>query len=126
MIMRQENKTVQRRYPARVALPAASSGRSLQSFQAYAAGANRGRRGFEAAHPRCHPLAAAVPPSALECLMLCFNCTVAWQRLADRWHAWVSDMVPKHRWFRVLLHLAVFIRTRRNWRWHWRCICREF
>lgn len=38
---------------------------------------------------------------------------------------WAARMVERHCWFRVLLHLAVIARRRRNVRWHLACIWRE-
>jgi hypothetical protein len=37
-----------------------------------------------------------------------------------------TTLVQHHASLRVLLHLAVLTRTRRNLRWHLRCIGREF
>jgi hypothetical protein len=38
----------------------------------------------------------------------------------------VATLAERHAWMRVLLHLAVLARYRRNARWHLRCIRREF
>ena len=37
----------------------------------------------------------------------------------------LARLAERHRWVRVLLHLAAMIRSRRNLRWHLTCIWRE-
>jgi hypothetical protein len=45
-------------------------------------------------------------------------------------HSWNWNLLffhlCKHRTGRALLHLTVFLRNRRNLRWHWECVRREF
>jgi hypothetical protein len=39
---------------------------------------------------------------------------------------WVAGLVLRHRWCRVLLHLAAMARAPRHIPWHWHLILHEF
>ena len=38
----------------------------------------------------------------------------------------LAGLAERHWWVRVLLHAYIIVRYRRDVRWHWTCICREF
>jgi hypothetical protein len=70
----------------------------------------------------------------------CQRSPICWALLDSRWdggwepdtpakymqkNRWLVRMAERHWWFRVLLHLYMLVRHRRNVRWHLNCAWRE-